>query len=67
MLKCLKDLFNEKHLLVAGRKNGNEHKQAMRTAQAPGCRSVVYDKLVEGTRHVSHGPLVGHPYEQRHN
>ena len=60
-------LFNEKHLFVAGHKNDNEHKQAMQTAQVPGCRLVVYDELVEGTHHVSHGLLVGDPYEQRHN
>ena len=60
-------LFNEKHHFVAGCKNYKEHKQAMKTAQAPHCRSVVYDELVEGTHHVSHGSLVGDPYEQHHN
>jgi hypothetical protein len=46
----------------------NEHEQAMQMAQVPGCRSVVYDELVEGTHHVSHGLLVGDPSpsEQRH-
>ena len=27
-------------------------------AQVPGCGLVVYDELVEGTHHVSHGLLV---------
>jgi hypothetical protein len=49
----LKGLFNEKHQFVAGCKNDNEHKQAMQMAQVLGCRSVVYDELVEGTHHLS--------------
>ena len=27
----------------------------------------MYDELVEGTHHVSHGSFIGDPYEQRHN
>ena len=42
---------NEKNLLVAECKNGSEHKQAIQMALVPGCRSVMYDKLVEGIHH----------------
>jgi hypothetical protein len=35
-------LFNEKHHFVASRKNYSEHKQAMKTAQAPHCRSEIF-------------------------
>jgi hypothetical protein len=48
-LQVTSSLFSRvySHQFVAGRKNDNEHKQAMQTAR---CRvvSVVYDELVEG-------------------
>jgi uncharacterized protein Veg len=43
LLMILKQsLFNEKHHFVASRKNYNEHKQAMKTTQAPHCRSEIF-------------------------
>jgi hypothetical protein len=59
-------IFNEKHHFVAGSKNYKEDKPAMQMAQVPHCKLVVYDELVEETRHVSLGSLVGDPYEQHH-
>jgi hypothetical protein len=58
-------IFNEKHHIVAGSKNYKEDKP-MQMAQVPHCKLVVYDELIEETRHVSLGSLAGDPYEQHH-